>query len=139
MFYLGAAVDLKGRVIAVVLQELGEAGPVSRAQVLTEWDWGEKEVLRMLRDRGFFTAEGPRLAGPRIVETVRVLARRLEAVGFRTWAAGELDAFLTAKALRDMPAGPSLEGVPEAHARGEFGRVLALLDEERLGCLAPSR
>src|SRR3989304_3154018 len=100
-FYLTAAFDPAGApppVVAVLLQALRDGDPPGPAQALAEGEWGEREVLRYLVDRGLFDPSDAFVpAGPRVRTTLAQLAERLPRARLRPGAAGEPEGFLEGK------------------------------------------
>jgi len=137
-FYLAAVRDpaVPGKVAAVLVQPLSGRVPAVPSQILAEWEWGEREVLRWLQGRGLFDpGEEFVPLGPDARAVLRFLAERLGAVGLRQWGAGELETLIKEKRVVELPAVPRGGEAAASYLRGEYDRVLALLDEERAAAL----
>ena len=79
-YYLEIASDTDGghqRILAVCLQELEGFTSKRRAQVLTRWEWGERELVRALVDRGALEpSDRFQAIGPHIAEDLALLLDR---------------------------------------------------------------
>ena len=145
VFYLTAAFDPAGLpppVAAVLLQALQDGEPAGPAPLLAEWEWGEREVLRYLVDRGLFDPSDAFVpAGPRVRTTLAQLAERLPRARLRQWSAGELEGFLARKRMEEWP--PPSPALPEAldslFVKGDYRGVLQALENERAALLGPLR
>lgn len=141
------------RLVTVQFQQLSDdLLPVGSFTVLTEWGWGEKEMIRSVLSKGVLDATWDFVpVGNRLRFDLTFLMERAQLHKLREWGPGELRRFWFEKPMLDlgpvlvlMNAGrfqgssinafvdkpPSAE-VPILYRQGKFGDVLAYVEREK--------
>jgi hypothetical protein len=152
------------RVITIQFQPLSEdLRPVGNLQVLTEWDWGEKEVLRTILQKGLLDVSWDFVpVGNRLRFDLTFLLERAQYHKLRELTPAEARRFWFDKPMLDMgpvlvlmnggrfdgssiarfaDKGASAE-VPVLYRQGKFKDIIAYIENERdvtLGLLAELR
>ena len=146
------------RLITAQFQPLGDdLRPVGGFTVLTEWEWGEKEIVRTLLAKGLFDETWDFVpVGNRLRYDLTFLIERAHRHGLRDWGIADMRRFWYAKPMLDLGTilvlmnggrfegssianfaekGPSAE-VPILYRQGKFAEVLAYVEQEKESTLA---
>ena len=162
LFYLDIETDgedpQQDRVITAQLQQLADdLRPVGGFTVLTEWDWGEKEIVRSVLQRGLLDTTWDFVpVGNRLRFDFTFLMERAQHHKLKEWSPPELRRYWFDKPMLDlgsvlvlMNAGkfegssigqfvdkrPSAD-VPLLYRQGKFKEILAYVEEEKDATLA---
>jgi hypothetical protein len=146
------------RLVTVQFQPLGDdLRPVGALTVLTEWEWGEKEMVRSVLQKGVLEPTWDFVpVGNRLRFDLTFLIERGQRHGLKSWGPAELRRFWFEKPMLDlgsvlvlMNAGrfegssignfmekrPSAE-VPILYRQGKYPELLAYVEQEKDGTLA---
>lgn len=94
---------LQDKILTVQYQQLEAGEPREVCQILTEWEWGEKEILRSVMDRGLLEIGWDFVpVGNRLRFDLNFVVERAEHHGLLSWDRGELKYFLFKKPMIDL-------------------------------------
>ena len=152
------------RLISVQFQPLGDdLRPVGGFTVLTEWEWGEREIVRVLLAKGLFDETWDFVpVGNRLRYDLTFLMERAQRHRLREWGLADTRRFWYTKPMLDLGTvlvlmnGGKFEGssianfaekrpsaeVPLLYRQGKYAEVLAYVEQEKestLGLLAEIR
>lgn len=144
---------LQDRVISIQFQQLVDGEPQGALQILAEWEWGEKEILRSVLDRGLLEVGWDFVpVGNRLRFDLNFVVERAEHHRLLKWEPGELKYFLFKKPMVDLwPVlvlmnhgrfeGSSLTAftakrdwgtvVRSHYHKGDYGAILEYVKEEK--------
>lgn len=92
------------RIVTIQWQPLDDAfRPVGRFTVLTEWEWGEKQIVREALDRGVLETGWDFVpVGNRLRFDMTFLMERSAKLGLHEWSAPEVRRFWFTKPMLDL-------------------------------------
>lgn len=94
---------LQDRIVTIQFQQLADGEPQGTFTVLTEWEWGEKEILRSILDRGLLDVGWDFVpVGNRLRFDLNFVLERAEHHRLAKWEPGELKYYLFKKPMIDL-------------------------------------
>ena len=141
------------RLITIQYQPLGDdLRPIGSLAVLTEWEWGEKEIVRAFLPKGLLDPTWDFVpVGNRLRFDLTFLMEKAQRHGLRAWSPAELRRFWFEKPVLDLGSvlvlmnagrfegssiesfadkGPSAE-IPILYRKGKFPEILEYVEHER--------
>ncbi|MFQ6012945.1 MAG: hypothetical protein ACE5LS_04805 [Thermoplasmata archaeon] len=144
---------LQDKIITIQFQQLEAGEPQGSFSVLAEWEWGEKEILRIVKEKGLLEAGWDFVpVGNRLRFDLNFVVERAERHKLIRWNPGEVKYYLFEKPMLDLASvlvlmnrgrfeGSSLTtftakrewgNVIRTHYRnGEYGEILAYVEQEK--------
>ncbi len=141
------------RIVTIQYQQLEGGEPVGNFNVLTEWEWGEKEIIRSILEKGLLDVGWDFVpVGNRLRFDITFIVERADMHKLHSWEPAELKYYLFNKPMLDLwPVlvlmnrgrfeGSSLTSftnkrsasgvVPTLYNRGEYKEILRYIQEER--------
>lgn len=148
---------LQDKIITIQYQPLERGEPVGPFTILTEWEWGEKEILRSILEKGLLEAGWDFVPiGNRLTFDLTFVVERAEHHELLSWDRGDLKYYLFRKPMVDLSPvlvlmnrgefeGSSLTTftpkrnwsnvVPPLYRKGDYGAILEYVEEERAALL----
>ncbi len=144
---------LQDRILTVQFQQLENGEPVGNLTILTEWEWGEKEIVRSILDKGLLDVGWDFVPiGNRLGFDITFIVERAEMHKLASWEPAELKYYFFRKPMIDIwPVlvlmnrgrfeGSSLTNftekrdwsnvVPPLYRKGDYQGILRYIEEER--------
>ena len=141
------------RIVTVQFRQLDdELRPVGTLQIMAEWEWGEKQVIQMILDKGVLQPNWDFVpVGNRLRFDLTFLIERATKWGLIKWDAATLKYYWFTKPLLDLQpvlllmnrgqfAGSSLHAfsdkqpgikVPALYHKGAYGDIIAYVTQEQ--------
>lgn len=141
------------RIVSVQYQQLSDAfAPVGSFQILAEWEWGEKQVLQMILQKGVLEPTWDFVpVGNRVRFDLTFLVERATKWGLLDWDLGKLKFFWYTKPVLDLQpllvlmnrgqfAGSSLHAfaekdsgakVPALYRQGKCAEIVEYVTKEK--------
>ncbi len=147
---------LQDRIVTVQYQQLEDGEPVGNFNILAEWEWGEKEILRMILDKGLMEVSWDFVPiGNRLTFDITFVVERAERHKLISWQPPQLKYYFFRKPMLDIwPVlvlmnrgrfeGSSLTSftqkewsgvVPALYKKGDYQAILRYVEEERQAVL----
>lgn len=162
LFYLDVEAEgedpQQDRLITIQYQQLADdLKPVGTLTVLTEWDWGEKEIVRSVMGRGVFEETWDFVpVGNRLRFDLTFLMERAQHHKLREWSPAEVRRYWFEKPMLDLGSllvmmnGGKFEGssiseftdkppsadVPRLYHQGKYQDVVEYVQREKESTLA---
>ena len=162
LFYLDVEAEgedpRQDRVIMIQYQQLDdELRPLGNFTVLTEWEWGEKEILRLILAKGVFAESWDFVpVGNRLRFDLTFLMERARHHDLREWSPAEIRRFWFDKPMLDVGAAfvlmnagrfegstierfvdqPRSRDLPLLYRQGKYQEVLEYVEHEKDATLA---
>ena len=94
---------LQDKIITIQCQQLEDGEPLGNFTVLTEWEWGEKEMLRALKEKGLLDPGWDFVpVGNRLRFDLNFIVERCERHKLITWTPSEMKHYLFEKPMLDI-------------------------------------
>jgi hypothetical protein len=144
---------IQDRIITIQFQQLEDGEPVGNFNILVEWEWGEKEILRSIIDRGLLDVGWDIIpVGNRLSFDITFIVERAEKHKLISWEPSQLKYYFFKKPMLDLwPIlvlmnrgrfeGSSLVTftskkdwsslVPSLYRKGDYKAILTYIQEER--------
>ncbi len=144
---------LQDRIVTIQFQQLDDGRPVGNLNILTEWEWGEKEIIRSILDKGLLDVGWDFVPiGNRLRFDITFVVERAEKHKLISWEPAELKYYLFKKPMLDLwPVlvlmnrgqfeGSSLIAftqkrlassvIPTLYNKGDYKGILRYVEEER--------
>lgn len=141
------------RVVTIQYQQLEGGAPQGNLTILTEWEWGEKEILRTILEKGLLEPGWDFVpVGNRLRFDITFVAQRAEQHGLLKWEAADLRYYFFTKPMLDLQPvlvlmnrgrfeGSGLTSftakeawsnvVPPLYRKGDHAAILRYVEEER--------
>jgi hypothetical protein len=145
------------RIVSVQYRQLGDAfEPVGELQILVEWEWGEKQIVQAIMEKGALVANWDFVpVGNRVRFDLTFLVERATKWGLLNWDAAQLKYFWYTKPFLDLQTvlvlmnrgqftGSSLQAfadkesgskVPILYRGGRYAEIIAYVTKEQEAAL----
>ena len=143
------------RILTIQYQPLREGRPAGTLQVLAEWEWGEKQIVRSIIERGLLDPTGDFVpVGKRLSFAITFIIQKAEKYGVRKFTEEELRHYWLRKPIVDLAPllllmnrgvrPSSVSGltykenspVPKLYREGRYADIIAYVTREKDDTLA---
>ncbi|MCJ2520557.1 MAG: hypothetical protein LN412_06405 [Candidatus Thermoplasmatota archaeon] len=144
---------LQDRIVTIQFQQLENGKPLGNFSILAEWEWGEKEIIRSILEKGLMDVGWDFVPiGNRLSFDITFIVERAERHKLLSWELAQLKFYFFKKPMLDLwPIlvlmnrgrfqGSSLTRfsqkkdsggiVPALYKKGEYEEILRYIEEER--------
>ena len=144
------------RILTIHYQPLSEGRPAGTLQVLAEWEWGEKQIVRSIIERGLLDPTGDFVpVGKWLRFAITFIMQKAEKYGVRKFTEEELRHYWLSKPIVDLAPllllmnrgrvpPSSISGltakenspVPKLYREGRYADIIAYVTREKDDTLA---
>ncbi|MFQ5553423.1 MAG: hypothetical protein ACE5EW_06865 [Thermoplasmata archaeon] len=94
---------LQDKILTIQFQQLEDGEPLGNFTVLAEWEWGEKEILRTVKEKGLLEPGWDFVpVGNRLRFDLNFVVERCEHHKLINWKPGEVKYYLFEKPMLDL-------------------------------------
>lgn len=122
----------RDRIITLQYQPLGEGGPQGHLTILAEWEWGEKEAIRSILEKGLLDpSSGFIPVGFDLRRKLGFLVERARRHGFLKGIPEPVEAHVMPRRMVDLAEGPGGPPAEVEHLRAMDVEVATLYHRQR--------